>query len=126
MASEKKESVTFISKFRKLKLIIESAFTKEVNGKFLPQPGKYIQFVDGMYETSDKDEIKFLESHKNFETHFIKVDKEVASERAEYVQTLEQRNAELEARLLEKDDSGKKVVKEKTTKTKKKEDKAEF
>lgn len=107
-----KKSETYVSKYLALKLIRESAYTKEVNGKFLPQKGTSIQFVDGAYTTSDKDEIEFLDNHPNQGNIFIKVDKDAVKERADYVQTLEERNAELEAELAKREDGGKKVEKE--------------
>lgn len=94
-----KDSTTFVSKYFRLKLIRESSYTKEVNGKVLPQKGSFVQFEQGAFTTSDEDEIEFLENHPNFGTIFIKVDKDAGKERAEYVQTLEERNAELEAEL---------------------------
>lgn len=107
------KATTYISKYLQLKLVMESSYYKEVAGKVLPVKGKAIQFEQGAYTTSDKDEIEFLENHPNFGSIFIKVDKDATSERAEYVQTLEERNAELEAELAKAKSEGAKV--ERTT-----------
>ena len=93
------KSTTFVSKYFQLKLVRESSYTKEIAGKLLPTKGKYIQFNQGAFTTSDEEEIEFLENHPNFGSIFIKVDKDAGRERAEYVQTLEERNAELEDEL---------------------------
>jgi len=118
------KEVTYVSKYLQLKLIRESSYTKEVKGKILPVAGKSIQFNQGAFTTSDKEEIKFLENHKNFGTIFIKVDKDAVSERADYVKDLETRIAEYEAKEKANKKGGKKVVKKKTA-TKKADNKKE-
>lgn len=104
------KETTYVAKYFNLKLVMDSSYYKEVGGKVLPVKGKAIQFEQGQYTTSDKDEIEFLENHPNFGSIFIKVDKDATKERAEYVQTLEERNAELEAKLAEKEEGSKKVT----------------
>lgn len=96
------KATTYVAKYFNLKLIRESSYFKEVNGKVLPVKGSAIQFVQGAYTTEDAGEIEFLDAHPNFGSIFIKVDKDAVSERSEYVKTLEERNAELEAQLAEK------------------------
>lgn len=104
------KETTYVARYLQLKLIKDSSYYKEVAGKILPQKGSAIQFEDGAYTTSDEKEIEFLDNHPNFGSIFIKVDKDATEERAEYVKTLEERNAELEAKLAEKEDGGKKVT----------------
>ncbi|MCK5019754.1 MAG: SAP domain-containing protein [Candidatus Peribacteraceae bacterium] len=92
---------------------MQSAFTKETGGgRTVVVPGKRIEFEQGVYETSDADEIKFLDEHDNCGTVFIKVEKDVTSERAEFVETLEEREARIEAREQELGLDSKKVGKE--------------
>ena len=96
------KATTYVAKYLQLKLVRESSYFKEVNGKVLPVKGTAIQFEQGAYTTEDEGEIEFLDNHPNFGSIFIKVDKNVVEERADYVKTLEERNAELEAQLAEK------------------------
>lgn len=111
------KETTYVSKYFNLKLIRTSSYHKEVAGKILPVPGTSVQFIQGAFTTSDAEEIKFLESHPNFGNIFIKVDKDAVNERAQYVQTLEERNAELEAKLAEKDGPAKVTKKAPAKKT---------
>lgn len=101
---------TYVSRYFELKLVMDSSYFKEVNGKVLPVKGRSIRFKQGSYTTTDADEIKFLDDHANNGSIFIKVDKDAVEERADYVQTLEERVAELEAEKAEKE-APKKVVK---------------
>lgn len=95
------KETTYVAKYLQLKLIRESSYYKEVGGKILPQKGSAIQFENGAYSTSDEEEIEFLDKHPNFGSIFIKVDRDATEERAEYVKTLEERNAELERELAD-------------------------
>jgi hypothetical protein len=104
------KETTYVSRYFALKLVMDSAYTKEVNGKVLPVKGRSIRFVQGAYTTSNEEEITFLNEHPNNGSIFIKVDKDAVGERADYVQTLEDRVAELEAEKAEKT-APKKVVK---------------
>ena len=88
----------YISKYEKLRLISKHSFKREVNGEVLIEPSKFIQFVDGVYDTDDKDEIKFLEGHANFGNAFIKADKNALKERAEMKKSLDDREKELDER----------------------------
>jgi hypothetical protein len=96
------KQTTYVSRYFELKLVMDSSYFKEVNGKVLPVKGRSIRFTQGAYTTDDAEEIKFLDEHPNFGSIFIKVDKDAVEELADYVQTLEERNAELEAQLAEK------------------------
>lgn len=85
----------YISKYLNLRLINKPAYTKEVEGRIVVVPGTYVQFTDGVYETEDKDEIAFLESHPNFGSVFIRVDtKEAEEAKKKLAQTLEERETE--------------------------------
>ena len=102
-AEEKEKSpkaVRFISRYAELKLVNKATYTKEIEGRVVVQPGKAIQFRDGVYETSDKDEIAFLESHPNFGNTFFRLKAKEETEKAkeEKFKSLEQREAELNAR----------------------------
>lgn len=99
---ESKEQV-YISKVNELRLINQSSYTKEVNGRIVSVQGSSIQFHDGVYRTSDPAEIEFLESHSNFGNMFTKIEKKdqkkaVDQVIAERYKTLEQKEAELKAR----------------------------
>ncbi len=94
------KAVRFVARYAQLKLINKSTYTKEVEGRIVVVPGKSIQFRDGIYETSDKDEIAFLESHPNFGSVFFRLNPKEGADKAkeEKFKTLEQREAELNAR----------------------------
>jgi len=94
-----KETAKYIAKYLNLRLIDKASYTKEVEGRVVTVPGKTIEFSQGMYETSDPDEIKFLESHPNFGTVFIKVkDKDLQKAREDKFKDLETKEAELKAK----------------------------
>ncbi len=94
------KAVRFISRYAQLKIVNKSTYTKEVDGRVVVVPGKSIQFKDGIYETSDKDEIAFLDSHPNCGNTFfrLKAKEETDKAKEERFKTLEQREAELDAR----------------------------
>ncbi len=98
---EKTEKIVrFIARYASLKLVNKATYSKEVEGRVVVVPGKSIQFTNGIYETSDKDEIAFLENHPNFGNVFyrLKGKEEADKAREEKFKTLEQREAELNAR----------------------------
>lgn len=110
MADKKAER--YVSKYFALKLVVEPAYTKEVGGgRTVVVPGKRIEFEQGVYETSDADEIKFLDEHQNNGTVFMKVKKDVTSERADLIETLEEREARIAAKEAELGLGEKKVTK---------------
>ena len=110
MASKKNE-VTYISRYLRLRVVVKSAYHKLVGDKRQLVVGHSIQFDQGAYLTSDQDEIDFLDQYieDNGDSVVTKVNKDVVNERAEYVKTLEERNVELEAELAKKDTGAKKV-----------------
>jgi len=94
----------YISKYSSLKLINKASYTKEVDGRIVVVPGKYIQFTDGIYETKDKDEISFLENHPNFGSVFVRIDTpEVEEAKKKFTQTLEEKEVE-EAKRKEEEE----------------------
>lgn len=103
-AKEEKEktskAVRYVAKYAQLKLVNKATYTKEVEGRVVVVPGKSVQFRDGIYETSDKDEIAFLDSHPNFGSVFFRLKPKEGADKAreEKFKTLEQREAELNAR----------------------------
>lgn len=85
----------YIAKYTDLKLIDKSTYTKEVEGRRVVVPGKAIQFANGVYETTDKDEIAFLDNHPNCGNVFIKIGKEdIGKAKKGFTQTLEEKEAE--------------------------------
>lgn len=95
------KAVRFISKYNELRLVREPAYTETVNGRAVPHAGTSIQFHDGVFESSDAAEVAFLRDHANLGSAFVEVEDKTsnAAARADYVKTLEERNAELEAEL---------------------------
>lgn len=78
----KSKKARYISKFRFLKLINKSSYSKEVNGRVVVVEGSSIQFNEGLFETSDSVEIKFLDNHPNFGDVFLKIkDKDIEKAR---------------------------------------------
>ncbi len=97
MATEKAQ---YISKYLALKLIDKASYSKEVDGKVVVVPGKSIQFNEGTYETDDPNEIKFLDSHPNCGTVFIRVQevRNLKKAREDQFQDLETREVKLKAK----------------------------
>jgi len=98
-----KEKAKYISKYRSLKLVVKPSYTKEVEGRIVVVPGKSIRFVQGVYETDDPDEIKFLDNHPNLGTIFIKVtekdlQKDLQKAIEKQFKDLETKEAELKAK----------------------------
>jgi len=84
----------YISKYLSLRLINKATYTKEVEGRIVVVPGSSIRFDNGVYETTDKDEIAFLENHPNFGSVFVRVDtKEIEEAKKKLGETLEEREA---------------------------------
>jgi len=96
----KSEKARYISTVAELKLIDKSSYTKEVEGRIVVITGKSIQFHDGKYETSDPDEIKFLDSHPNNGNVFYKLKNKEDAQKTleEKKKTLEEKEKELAAR----------------------------
>lgn len=116
----------YISKYLSLKLVNRASYTKEVEGRVVVVPGKSIQFENGVYETTDKDEIKFLENHPNYGSVFVKVEeKDIEKARKKMTQTLEERKEEEAKAKAEKEVKKKALKKEAKTPKGKKSKKAE-
>jgi len=90
---------TYISKYHELRLVNRSSYTKEVAGRVVVVPGTSIQFHEGVYRTSDPDEIGFLENHPNFGNVFTKVERKDQSKAVNEV--IAERYKDLEAREKE-------------------------
>lgn len=98
ISEEKKEVKTakYISKYLSLRLIDKASYTKEVAGRIVVVPGNSIRFEKGVYETTDENEIKFLDNHPNCGNVFIRVKSDdLAKARAKRFKDLETREAEL-------------------------------
>lgn len=71
--AETNKEVVYISRYHELKLVVEPAYLKEVGIRILTIRGKYIQFHEGVYRTSDPEEIAFLDNHPNFGNVFRRI-----------------------------------------------------
>lgn len=75
--AEKKEAspkeVAYISRYNELKLVVDPSYLKEVGVRVLTIRGKYIQFHEGIFRTSDPEEIDFLDNHPNYGNVFTRV-----------------------------------------------------
>lgn len=103
--TETPKEVVYISRYLELKLVMNPSYLKEVGGKVLIIRGKYIQFHEGVYKTSNQEEVEYLDSHPNFGNVFRKVEtadlkggKSVDQLYQEKFRTLEEREKELTAR----------------------------
>lgn len=99
--SEQKE-VQYVARHWNLRLNMVSAYTKEVKGRMIPVPGRYIQFEQGVYKTSDPEEIEYIEGLKMFGTEIIKTDVGDVIKRKS-LEEKEKELAEREAKLAEKE-----------------------
>ncbi len=104
-AAQSKEPVeqTYISKYHELRLVNKSSYSREVAGRVVTVPGTSIQFHEGVFRTSNPDEIEFLENHPNFGSVFTKIErkdqkKAVNEVIAERYKDLEAREKEIAAR----------------------------
>jgi hypothetical protein len=98
----------YISKYLELKLVNKASYSKEIEGRIVVVSGSSIRFKDGVYETTDPDEIKFLENHPNYGSVFIKVGKgDAAQQRKEMTKDLETKERE----KAQKEAAGKKQKK---------------
>lgn len=73
--TEKSSEVVYIAKYHELKLVMNPAYIKEVGGRVITVAGRSIQFHEGVYRTSDPEEIEFLDTHKNNGNVYRKVDR---------------------------------------------------
>lgn len=111
-AKQEAKKAIFISRYRELRLVVKSAYSNQVDGRIVTYPGKSIQFRDGVFETENPEEIKFLEGHKNFGNIFIRVEagtKEAKQIRDEKYKDLEQKNKELAAKLAAAEEENKRL-----------------
>ncbi len=90
---------TYISKYHELRLVNKSSYTKEVGGRVITVPGTSIQFHEGVYRTSDPDEIAFLDNHPNFGSVFTKIERKDQKKAVD--QVIAERYKDLEAREKE-------------------------
>ena len=98
----------YISKYLELKIVQKPTYSKEIDGRIVVTPGKSIQFHDGMFETENPEDIKFLDNHPNFGNVFIKVEGvDLIKAKKEFTETLEEKNAEKETKKEEKIKKGK-------------------
>jgi len=92
----------YISRYTSLRIVVNSTYTKEVNGRIVTVPGKDIRFVEGIFETTDPELVDFLEGDKkSFGTVYIRVQdnvKDVVKDRGEWMKDLETKERELKER----------------------------
>ncbi len=92
----------YLSKFLSLKLVRKPMRTKEVEGQIITSDGASIRFVQGAYETSDPDEIAYIEARPEFHAGtIIRIPddvKDIVAHGNEYREDLEAREARLKAR----------------------------
>lgn len=102
--AEAPKEVVYISRYHELKLVVEPAYLKEVGIRILTVRGKYIQFHEGVYRTSDPEEIAFLDNHPNFGNVFRRIQtvdmkgKTLEQVYKDKFKTLEERERELALR----------------------------
>lgn len=103
--SEASKEAIYISRYYELKLVMTPSYLKEVGGKVLIIRGTYIQFHDGVYKTSNSEEIEFLDKHPNLGSIFRKIErsdlsggKSVDQIYQDKFKTLEEREKELAAK----------------------------
>lgn len=103
--AEKPSEVVYIAKYHELKLVMNPSYIKEVGGRVITVAGRSIQFHEGVYRTSDPEEIEFLDTHKNNGNVYRKVDrndlksgKSIELVYKEKFQTLEEREKAVAAR----------------------------
>lgn len=104
-SAEKPSEVVYIAKYHELKLVMNPSYIKEVAGRVITVAGRSIQFHEGVYRTSDPEEIEFLDTHKNNGNVYRKVDrndlksgKSMEQVYKEKFQTLEEREKAVAAR----------------------------
>jgi|AntRauTorckE6833_2_1112554.scaffolds.fasta_scaffold02384_10 hypothetical protein len=94
-----KKKATYVSKYNQLRIVLESAYEKEVNGRFQTVPGRSVHFDGGVFETDDEELQEELEARSEFERDiFIRVDKDPTKEREDLMEDLEAREARIKAK----------------------------
>lgn len=68
---EGEEIVRFVSPHRFLGIWMEPVTVTVVNGKRHVDHGRKIEFTNGIYDTSDPDEVGFLREHEDFGSRFV-------------------------------------------------------
>lgn len=114
IASFEPKKVTYISRYLELRLVKKSAYKKEVEGQIVVIPGTAIQFHDGVYETDDPDEIRFMEAHKNFGNIFLRVEKgDAKKERENKYKDMDTREREMQSEIKRLREENKRLKDEK-------------
>lgn len=103
--SQQIKETIYISRYYELKLVMNPSYLKEVGGKVLIIRGTYIQFHEGVYKTTNPEDIEYLDNHPNFGSVFRKVEsadlkggKNIDQIYQSKFRTLEEREKELTAR----------------------------
>ena len=105
--AEKKETKRYATRFgMHYSIVMKPSVTQVINGIPVTTPGKTIEFKNGIYETDDKDEQKFLEASEQYGRDFKEVTGEVnsalqARSLEEKEQELKEREADIEKREME-------------------------
>lgn len=82
---------------------MKSSYAKEVDGRRMIVGGESIQFENGIYETDDKNVIKFLEGLKSFGRIIIRVDKNIEEVKKKLMMTEQEKEEEAERIAKEKE-----------------------
>lgn len=93
----------FISKYPNHKIVMKSSYAQEVDGRRTIVGGESIQFKNGVYETDDKNVIKFLEDLKAFGRIILRVDKNLDEVKKKLMMTEKEKEEEAERIAKEKE-----------------------
>lgn len=96
--------VRFISRYLQLRIVRKPGYSKEVDGQRVSTPGTSIQFDQGAFETTDPQEVAFIEARPEFGKIIQRVPdniENIAAQRDEVFQDLEARENALKAREAE-------------------------
>lgn len=108
-ANNEARTIRFISKFLNLRIVKNSTYNKEVDGRVVTVPGVSIRFQEGMYATNDQEIVEFIRARQEFKDGMIgEVPENVNAlvHRQDVLKTLEEKDAEiakLKAELQSKD-----------------------
>ena len=99
--SKKTKEVTFLSRYLRLRIVMNASYSKEVDGRRVTVPGRAIRFDQGVYKTSDPEEVAFIEGRPEFGKLIQKVPantKDLTAAQQRMSESLEEREARVAAR----------------------------
>lgn len=97
---EKGETARYFSKMTSLRVVMRPAYTSEMNGRVITHTGHTIEFKNNYYETSDPEEIEYLDANDMNDRVYWKlaIDENLDSARKVRMEDLEAREARLAER----------------------------